>query len=96
VSALWHEIISLSRIFGLRDRLRCPKCRKVGTWKPHGGWLDFDDTRGARRWLCKWCGHYVGPEGVRTAGVDFDKGCWDLGATYTPATAGMNCDPWKG
>ena len=27
-------------LIGMRDRLRCPKCKAVGTWKPHGGWCD--------------------------------------------------------
>jgi hypothetical protein len=42
----------------LRDRLRCPVCSAVGTYKLHA------PTRGTRgapvpwRWLCKFCGYY--------------------------------------
>lgn len=57
---------------GLRDRLRCPKCQAVGTWKMHGTWLErwmFKDIS-VRRWLCKWCGHYIGPAGRTVAFPD--------------------------
>lgn len=64
MNALTHQLWDCSRLVGLRDRLRCPACGAVGTWKPHGGWLDFKDERKIRRWMCKWCGHYVGPEGT--------------------------------
>ena len=60
-----HQLFDLSRLVGLRDRLRCPECKAVGTWKPHGGWLDFEDNRKVRRWLCKYCGYYRGPEGEK-------------------------------
>lgn len=66
MNSLTHQLWDFSRVFGLRDRLRCPQCRAVGTWKPHGGWLDTQDERKVRRWMCKWCGHYLGPEGVKT------------------------------
>ena len=45
-----------------RNRLRCPECSAVGTFKPHGGWRDKADRRKDRRWMCKWCGLYKGPE----------------------------------
>lgn len=56
--AFWHQLADLSRIIGVRDRLRCPSCKAVGTWKPHGGWIDvyLGDNAGVRRWMCKWCG----------------------------------------
>ena len=57
---LHHQAFDLSEIVGLRDRLRCPECRAVGTWKPHGGWLDRGSRESGRRWLCKWCGLYIG------------------------------------
>lgn len=60
--SVWHQIVDWSRYLGLRDRLRCPACKAVGTWKPHGGWADGDDQRKVRRWMCKWCGFYLGPE----------------------------------
>lgn len=53
-----HEAAMLLGLIGMRDRLRCPKCRAVGTWKPHGGWWE-DGAQ--RRWLCKWCGYYYNP-----------------------------------
>lgn len=79
-----HELASALRFVGLRDRLRCPECGAVGTWKPHGAWLDRRDERKlardpkfkgevrhhVRRWLCKWCGWYVGPEGVQRCVVE--------------------------
>ncbi len=56
--ALTHQLADFLRCIGLRDRLRCPMCRAVGTYKPHGGLLDKEDIRKVRRWLCKWCGYY--------------------------------------
>ena len=35
-----HQCFDFLALIGLRDRLRCPKCKAVGAWKPHGGWLD--------------------------------------------------------
>jgi len=51
---LWLFLI----VTRLRDRLRCPSCSAVGTYKIHAP----GDGR-PWRWLCKWCGHYDGPEG---------------------------------
>lgn len=87
---LWpftHEVYDVvARLTGLRDRLRCPACSSVGTWKPHGGWADrrAGDTRAVRRWLCKWCGHYLGPEGVLQAFPDPAQGCWVLPRPHYP------------
>ena len=81
-----HEMWCALRFVGLRDCMRCPKCSAVGTWKPHGGWWDrwrFDD-RPVRRWMCKWCGHYIGPEGVLVAFPNLTKGCWDLTSDEAP------------
>ena len=62
---IWHPIIDpILRVLHLRDRLRCPHCGSVGTWKPHGGILDRADTKRIPRWLCKWCGLYVGRDGT--------------------------------
>lgn len=75
-----HELAGALRFVGLRDRLRCPECNKVGTWKPHGDlwsrWRDKD--RSVRRWLCKWCGYYVGPEGHVYAFPSKITGAWAL------------------
>lgn len=63
-----HQFVDTLRFVGLRDRLRCPKCQAVGTYKPHGGWFDIEDKfLGIRRWICKWCGYYKGMDGK----VDF-------------------------
>jgi hypothetical protein len=46
---------------GLRDRLRCPRCTAIGTWKMHGTWYErwrYGDIA-LRRWGCKYCGHWV-------------------------------------
>lgn len=57
---------------GWRDRMRCPRCTAVGTWKMHGTWWErwrFGDIA-LRRWGCKWCGHWIakgrpnGPNGA--------------------------------
>ena len=87
-----HQFFDFTRLIGLRDRLRCPKCKAVGTFKPHGGFLDFEDLLKVRRWMCKWCGYYLGPEGVRQVCPNLLKGCWtirhsafpDLGDVETP------------
>ena len=31
-----HRLASALVLVGMRDRLRCPACGAVGTWKPHG------------------------------------------------------------
>ncbi len=65
---LWiikHQFYDFLQIIGMRDRLRCPECKAVGTWKPHGGWLD-DSRASGRRWICKWCGLYIGIPGFMT------------------------------
>ena len=35
-----HQFFDVLMLVGLRDRLRCPECKAVGTYKPHGGWCD--------------------------------------------------------
>ena len=75
VIELWYGL----RLVGLRDRLRCPRCSAVGTWKPHGTRRErARGDRPARRWMCKWCGFYCGPEGVREARPDWVIGSWQL------------------
>jgi len=90
-----HQLYDCLDLIGMRDRLRCPDCWAIGTWKPHGGWFDVEDTRKVRRWMCKWCGIYCGPEGWKKAGIDFEKGCWDLEATYRPKEH-VKGDPFRG
>jgi hypothetical protein len=88
-----HEVCYASRLVGLRNRLRCPDCRAVGTYKPHGARrARRGGDRPVRRWLCKWCGYYVGPEGVLRCYPDMDEGCWVLpldgeAPRVTPAVA---------
>lgn len=95
VNPFTHQIWDFSRIVGLRDRLRCPRCLAVGTWKPHGGWMDGADERKVRRWICKWCGLYRGPEGERQAFMG--KTAWELGDGPTPqAVHGGWQRPWFG
>lgn len=107
---LWplvHEFCSISRLIGLRDRLRCPKCRAVGTYKPHGGIVDrlAGDKRAVRRWMCKHCGLYYGPEGRLQVFPNIEKGYWDLPANLTEETRGetpqfflkwARLNPWNG
>lgn len=79
-STIGHELLDSLRFIGMRDRLRCPDCRAVGTWKPHGGWYDrrHGDVRAVRRWMCKCCGRYEGPEGVRRVVPNVTRGYWDF------------------
>lgn len=66
---------------GVRNRMRCPKCHAVGTWKMHGSLLErkiFGDIA-VRRCLCKWCGYYTGPRGRVTAYPDMvETSAWAL------------------
>jgi hypothetical protein len=101
-----HELCGWLRLIGMRDRLRCPECKAVGTWKPHGGYFDFDDTRKVRRWMCKWCGYYVGPEQEHAVVVSQQTKHWALksdcpegitpkeAVTENPLTRGAF--PWRG
>ena len=101
---LVHELVCSWK--WLNDRLRCPSCGKVGTFKAHGGWVDSIDARGVRRWLCKWCGYYESKlEGVRQCGVDLEKRVWaldqDLPIILTPQSELARSlihqsDPWRG
>lgn len=92
-----HTLWMALRFIGMRDRLRCPSCSKVGTWKPHGGILDSYVSQGirggprrdVRRWLCKWCGLYYGPEGIRQAALTRSRdgrAAWSLGTMHDSTT----------
>jgi hypothetical protein len=104
--AFWHQIVDLSRFFGIRDRLRCPHCKAVGTWKSHGGWIDVwghGDNAGVRRWMCKWCGLTRYKDTSHTAIPSAKRGCWVLmgdpsltEADLTPAQKCFPVDPWQG
>lgn len=74
-----HEAWIALALVGMRDRLRCPQCKAVGTWKPHGGtWNRLcHKDRAQRRWMCKYCGRYEG----RDIGIAYvypcpTRGCW--------------------
>ncbi len=76
-----HEAATALRVIGLRDRLRCPECHGVGTWKPYGG---RDGT--PRRWLCQWCGYYLTRVTEETQ-CYFDKNVHEwLEASATPGS----------
>jgi hypothetical protein len=86
LSPLIHAAVYALRWIGLRDRLRCPQCRAVGTFKPHGtvsARLIHKD-RPVRRWMCKWCGLYIGPEGVMRVFPDPTRNCWVLPHPWDP------------
>lgn len=87
-----HQCFDCLSLIGLRDRLRCPKCRAVGTWKPHGGWLDkLSDWRTGlkamllpgvryateRRWVCKYCGYTRDCDGEHYGAPNAVKKVWD-------------------
>ena len=103
--AFWHQIADLSRIIGIRDRLRCPHCDAVGTWKPHGGWIDRakGDNAGVRRWMCKWCGMTKYKNWRIYSTPSAEHKCWvnnghpDLEMTdLTPFIKCFPIDPWSG
>lgn len=104
------QIFSFLKIFGIRDRFRCPKCGAIGTWKPHGGIFDSSKSSG-KRWLCKWCGFYKGIIGnkgdlvIRQAFIDKKKKCWRIEDFYNkddkykkviPKEKLKGIDPWAG
>jgi hypothetical protein len=98
---LWvanHQFFDCLRVFGLRDRLRCPRCKAVGTWKPHGGWLDYPDKGPRRRWLCKWCGWYENSEGWDLAWPSSTRKVWVRKGDPEPTPSEIieDLDPWRG
>jgi rubredoxin len=103
--AIFEAICLLGIVTTLRDRFRCPRCKAVGTFKPHGGVVDEFAARWngevvikreaeageigirrVRRWLCKFCGLYYGPEGTVQAFIpnDPDRPWWVLPAPFDP------------
>jgi hypothetical protein len=86
LNPITHELWGLLRVVKMRDRLRCPECKAVGTWKPHGGLWDRwkHGDRPVRRWMCKWCGLYVGPEGRQRVFPDLERGWWTLPRPIDP------------
>lgn len=111
--SVWHFIADGPlRLIGMRDRLRCPECSAVGTWKPHGGLFDREDVlflpilmqtwwgTKRRRWMCKWCGWYRDERGVGYVRPNLEKKCWDFtgngAADATPKELVGTLWPWRG
>ena len=100
-----QELLGLIR--PIRNRCRCPKCKAVGTYKPHG-YLTGNSRESGRRWLCKWCGYYYGLiDGKfkeRAAFIDPDGKCWRIEDwyeeipvdAYTPREKLENANPFFG
>lgn len=55
---LWLFLI----VTRLRDRLRCPACGAVGTYKLHAACKGNRGQDVPWRWLCKFCGYYKSSE----------------------------------
>lgn len=95
-----HTVADWLRRVGLRDRYRCPECHAVGTFKPHGGKFDTEDERHVPRWLCKWCGYYIGPEGRMWCVIDSALHVWREPEAvldgWTPARVMGKVNPWNG
>ena len=101
-----HEIYSIiGYIVGYR--FKCPKCKAIGTWNPHGG-IVGDSRASGRRYLCKWCGYYLGqPLGQREiierqAFIDEDYKGWRIADWYTKTPAEtyvpkdkIKANPWN-
>lgn len=96
-----HQFFDALMLVGLRDRLRCPKCTAVGTWKPHGGWCDkIVDWKNnfkltlrpgvryatERRWVCKYCGYVRYDGGENQAYPNSNTGVWDVKCGYSTKT----------
>ena len=81
-----HQFWDFAR-FVLLNRLECPECGAIGKYFLHGGWISGSRPSG-RRWLCKWCGLYVGipfNKGEiikRRAFVDPEFMCWRITDFY--------------
>lgn len=94
---------------GVRDRMRCPSCKAVGTWKMHGSLLErwiYKDIH-VRRWLCKWCGYFTSARGRVVAYMDPETHVWALPVDGVPrgstnkellwtASEGKKVWPWVG
>lgn len=91
-NSLKHQFFDCLMPIGLRDRLRCPACSAVGTWKPHGGYLErFHNWRigsagkllpgvpyaTTRRWVCKYCGFTHDMNGTHVGAPHALKRVWD-------------------
>ena len=96
-----HQLWDLSRLLGIRNRLRCPHCHAIGTWKPHGGWIDVAlGDLASRRWLCKWCGFYQSTSRTCMCFPSNMFSAWSLpeatDLSKTPQQLSYPWFPWRG
>lgn len=75
-----HDILIL--LPWLRNRLRCPNCSAVGTWKPHGGKFYKNEYK-VKRWLCKCCGFFMNGKVIKMIRGKGDVWC-EEGLDRTP------------
>ncbi len=80
-----------------RDRLTCPECKAIGTFKPRFN----KDYKHPRYYVCKWCGYGRDHDGEWQYYPDAKNGCWgiitsDSGMTPKEIMAEHNLDPWCG
>lgn len=78
-----HQIGEFLNHMGLI--MSCPSCGMP--YRAYGGWLARNIYSGhriaRRRWLCKWCGHYVDERGTQWAALVPDLGWWTLEESET-------------
>lgn len=99
----WFWLIDFTtRLLGIRNHLRCPRCRAIGTWKPHGGWFERHADYHVPRYLCKWCGLYFRSDLPDCFGEAHLGGkVWEEGEGDTPMSLALKSecgayDPWAG
>lgn len=105
---LKHQFFDCLYLVGLRSRLRCPKCRAVGTFKPYGGffnliagwWLDSKRSllpgvpySTDRRWVCKYCGYVRDTGGEKQGYPNMAKKVWDAKCADSVPTPKELVDP---
>lgn len=94
----WRTIVIHWLQMRLRNRLCCPKCKAIGTYKPR----QHPDYR---YWVCKYCGYGRTPAGEWKFRPDGALGVWGFhspASTSTPQERINDpqwkcpCDPWVG
>lgn len=84
---LSHSVFhSLSSMYAI-DFLPCPRCAAVGTFKPR----EAGNGR-PRRWLCKYCGLYFGPDSEGTLEC---HPCSKTDAWSLPQDSPREPTPWE-
>ena len=90
-----HQFFDFLTLIYMRDRLRCHRCRAVGTWKPHGGWLHRDKL--SRRRLCKYCGYFINASKISLCRPSKTRKVWShTGSMKRPIELCDPLDPWRG